>query len=165
MGEEEQRAAAKEEQEDEDHPTKDLSQLDEGEDGEEKDMERSPTLIVTPLSVITNWQDQFSTHVFPGHLNAYTYHGPGRNKDVAFLEKHDVIITTYNILATEYNDPQELAGLTEEGKINPKLKKQRTIKQSPLFDICWKRVVLDEAQIGRAVQQECRDRSRMPSSA
>jgi hypothetical protein len=37
-------------------------------------------------------------------VSVYVYHGAGRTKDVEELKKHSIVITTYNILATEYRD-------------------------------------------------------------
>ena len=37
------------------------------------------TLIVCPLSVITNWQSQIRTHVKLLKLSVCTYHGPERH--------------------------------------------------------------------------------------
>uniref|UniRef100_A0A8C3SU50 Helicase like transcription factor n=1 Tax=Chelydra serpentina TaxID=8475 RepID=A0A8C3SU50_CHESE len=61
------------------------------------------TLIICPLSVLSNWIDQFEQHIRPDvHLNIYIYYGPDRSKDPAFLSKQDVVLTTYNILASDY---------------------------------------------------------------
>ncbi|KAG6926490.1 helicase like transcription factor, partial [Chelydra serpentina] len=47
--------------------------------------------------------DQFEQHIRPDvHLNIYIYYGPDRSKDPAFLSKQDVVLTTYNILASDY---------------------------------------------------------------
>ncbi|XP_067410719.1 helicase-like transcription factor isoform X2 [Emydura macquarii macquarii] len=61
------------------------------------------TLIICPLSVLSNWIDQFEQHISPDvHLNIYVYYGPDRSKDPAFLSKQDIVLTTYNILASDY---------------------------------------------------------------
>src|SRR5690242_18172707 len=36
------------------------------------------TLVVCPLSVISNWQDQINAHIKPKYLTVYTYHGAQR---------------------------------------------------------------------------------------
>ncbi len=60
----------------------------------------APTLIVCPLSVITNWEQQVLHHFHPAQcLTVYTYHGPNRSRDVNQLKGYDLIITTYNILS------------------------------------------------------------------
>ncbi|XP_028587090.2 helicase-like transcription factor isoform X1 [Podarcis muralis] len=81
------------------------------------------TLIICPLSVLSNWIDQFEQHVDPGvHLNIYVYYGSERSKDPAVLSRQDVVLTTYNILASDYG----------------------ARGNSPLHKLKWLRVVLDE---------------------
>ncbi|EMP38013.1 Helicase-like transcription factor [Chelonia mydas] len=69
------------------------------------DSEEGPrtTLIICPLSVLSNWIDQFEQHIRPDvRLNIYVYYGPDRSKDPAFISKQDIVLTTYNILASDY---------------------------------------------------------------
>ncbi|PKY61794.1 hypothetical protein RhiirA4_282331, partial [Rhizophagus irregularis] len=82
------------------------------------------TLIVTPLSVLDNWVDQINIHVKKGSLSYYVFHGINRNNDPEFLKDHDIIITTYAILAQ--SDIKERSGL---------------------LAIKWLRVILDEGHI------------------
>ncbi|KAJ6669426.1 hypothetical protein lerEdw1_008235 [Lerista edwardsae] len=81
------------------------------------------TLVICPLSVLSNWMDQFEQHVDAGvGLNIYVYYGSERNKDPAILSKQDVVLTTYNVLASDYG----------------------ARGSSPLHKLKWLRVVLDE---------------------
>nr|XP_033813689.1 helicase-like transcription factor isoform X2 [Geotrypetes seraphini] len=81
------------------------------------------TLIVCPLSVLSNWIDQFEQHVKPTvHLNIYVYYGPDRSKESAVLSKQDVVLTTYSVLTHDY----------------------ACRSNSPLHKVKWLRVVLDE---------------------
>ncbi|XP_071803107.1 helicase-like transcription factor [Asterias amurensis] len=83
-----------------------------------------PTLIVCPLSVLSNWLNQFEEHVRPDvDLNLYTHYGSDRVKSHGKLLGQDVILTTYNTLAADF-----------------KAKKGN----SPLHKVDWLRVVLDE---------------------
>eukprot|EP00457_Paulinella_chromatophora_P001352 gb/GEZN01001354.1/.p1 GENE.gb/GEZN01001354.1/~~gb/GEZN01001354.1/.p1 ORF type:complete len:1020 (-),score=259.69 gb/GEZN01001354.1/:53-2983(-) len=131
----------------------------------------APTLIVCPLSVISNWQQQFDRHVTPGYMNCYLYHGPQRVKEPNFLRRYDVIITTYDILKREYKpEPGEKTDKTEgtaasvtpanteeqgyggemgDEQESPQQLEQEEDQPSPLFKIQWQRVVLDEAHIIR----------------
>ncbi|KAJ7045638.1 SNF2 family N-terminal domain-containing protein [Mycena alexandri] len=98
-----------------------------------KDFSNS-TLIVAPLSVLSNWEKQIDDHCVPGSLKYYTYYGTKRDISPKELRKFDVVITTYQTVAGEHDD---------KGSAAPS-KKKKKVEQS-LFDIQWKRVVLDEA--------------------
>ncbi|KAG8431459.1 hypothetical protein GDO86_018655, partial [Hymenochirus boettgeri] len=81
------------------------------------------TLIICPLSVLSNWIDQFEQHVKRDvNLNIYIYYGPERTKDPLVLSTQDVVVTTYNVLTSDYGSEYE----------------------SPLHKMKWLRVVLDE---------------------
>lgn len=82
------------------------------------------TLIVCPLSVLSNWVTQLEEHTIPGGLGVHLYHGSERIKDPKLLSKFDIVLTTYNILATE--------GASES---------------STLQKVKWLRIILDEAHL------------------
>lgn len=92
-----------------------------------------PTLIVAPVSVMSNWSDQIARHVLDeSALRVHVYHGAGR-KD--FLPKDfkqfDVVITTYGTLSVEC--------MPKGSKNPPKLPTKRG-----LYSLQWRRIVLDE---------------------
>ena len=63
-------------------------------DGEIKLLRNAKTtLLISPLSAVTNWEDQIKTHIKPGSLSYYIYHGPNRRNDISELTKHDIVIT------------------------------------------------------------------------
>ncbi|KAF6820228.1 rad5-like protein (SNF2 family domain-containing protein) [Colletotrichum sojae] len=81
-----------------------------------------PTLIVAPLSVMSNWEQQIRRHVKKEHLpTIFTYHGSNQ-ATTKELCKYRVVITSYNKLAVE-------------GKKG---------NSAPLIGTTWRRVVLDE---------------------
>lgn len=90
------------------------------------------TLIVCPLSTITNWEEQIKQHLQPGALSYHIYHGPSRIKDAARLASFDIVITTY-------------------GSVSNELGSRRKGKEGlyPLEEIGWFRIVLDEAHMIR----------------
>ncbi|XP_046585376.1 helicase-like transcription factor [Haliotis rubra] len=84
------------------------------------------TLIICPLSVMSNWQGQIEEHAHPNvHIDVHLYYGNQRCKDVNLLKQKDVVITTYGILLSEF-------------------KEYLTKGASPLMTTEWLRVVLDE---------------------
>ncbi|KAL7547677.1 hypothetical protein ACHAWF_010962 [Thalassiosira exigua] len=94
------------------------------------------TLIVCPVSVLSNWTDQVSQFVAPGVLSVQLYHGANRHAILPEVRAGhvDVLLVSYNTLAA---DCDALARRTA-----PKKKKAKT---ESIFDIDFHRIVLDEA--------------------
>lgn len=83
-----------------------------------------PTLIVAPVSVMSNWAQQIKRHVKEEHQpQVLVYHG-GEKKSAEELAKYDVVITSYGRLARE-RDQGVYRALTSD-------------------NFKWRRVVLDE---------------------
>ena len=76
------------------------------------------TLIVCPVSVLSNWEQQIAEHT-DGSLSVCRYHGASKTKVTDELARHDVVITTYGTLTAD--------------------------KGAVLNKVKWLRVVLDEA--------------------
>ncbi|KAJ8527551.1 hypothetical protein K7X08_015002 [Anisodus acutangulus] len=89
-----------------------------------------PTLVVCPPAVFSSWTSQIEEHTKSGSLKSYIYYGE-RTGDANELEKYDIVLTTYSILASE-----------------------DTWIDSPIKKIEWWRVVLDEAHVIKNVKAQ-----------
>jgi len=58
-----------------------------------------PTLVVCPVSVLGNWQRELAR--FAPALTVHAHHGSDRHDTVAVLGEHDVVLTTYSLLARD----------------------------------------------------------------
>ena len=85
---------------------------------------------VVPLSVLSNWEKQIEDHVKEGALSYCVYYGTGRKMTPDELKKYDVVLTTYQTVATEHGN------LGKNGANGPSQKKQKMDKG--LFDMRWK---------------------------
>ena len=84
-----------------------------------------PTLIVAPVSVMSNWDQQMRQHVHPDRLpKVLLYHGDTKAIGTKDLMNSDVVITSYGKLAREREEGVGKVLLDEKVK--------------------WRRVVLDE---------------------
>ena len=90
------------------------------------------TLLVCPLSVISNWEEQLASHIRPEAFSYYVYHGGSRCHDMDILSTKDVIITTYSIVSSELYR-----------------RKGKPTVSSPFLNMNFFRVVLDEAHMIR----------------
>ena len=88
------------------------------------------TLVVAPLALIKQWEAEIKDKVDSSlDLRVCVHHGPQRTKSFRDLKKYDVVITTYQILVSEYSSSSD----TPDGV------------QFGCFGIHWYRVILDEA--------------------
>ena len=95
------------------------------------DRNAKTTLLVAPLSTLNNWEEQIGAHIEENTIRYYVYHGNNRTTDLDELSNYDMIITTYSIISSEYN----------------RRSKKRDV--SPLFQLNFFRIVLDEAHMIR----------------
>src|SRR5271155_10796 len=94
---------------------------------------RQPTLIVAPLSVMSNWSAQAATHVHKKHApRVLIYHGSSKKEMTAKdFEEYDLVITTYQTMTLELFP----YGTTKPAKVP---------SQKGLFSTTFRRIVLDE---------------------
>lgn len=126
------------------------------------------TLIVCPVSILSNWTKQITDHVQEGLLSVHvcasfapsslapahfrtTDHGDGRNISAAKLAKFDVVITAYPALSSDLAVAGQ-AKVKKAGKDDDygSAKKKARKSDGPLFQLKWKRVVLDEGSLLRS---------------
>lgn len=83
---------------------------------------------MVPLSVLSNWEKQIQDHCAPGALTVCVYYGPNRSMSPQELAGYDVVLTTYQTVASEHSGtaPSDGPG-----------KKKRKIGKS-LFEVQWK---------------------------
>lgn len=60
------------------------------------------TLIVTPLALIQQWANEIRTKTQDGRIKVLVHHGQSRSRDAATFLHYDVIITTYQVIASDY---------------------------------------------------------------
>lgn len=88
------------------------------------------TLIVAPLALIKQWEAEIKDKVSASHsLKVLVHHGPNRTKSVDKLKTYDVVITTYQVLASEHGSCGEGPNGLKKG----------------CFGVHWYRTMLDEA--------------------
>ncbi|PGG99302.1 hypothetical protein AJ79_08569 [Helicocarpus griseus UAMH5409] len=102
------------------------------------------TLIITPPAILEQWQQEISSHA--PSLRCMYYQGINRTKLdneelVKELASCDVVLTTYSVLQREvhYAEDPPARALRHAKKILP--------RKSPLVQISWWRVCIDEAQM------------------
>ncbi|XP_020858418.1 transcription termination factor 2 [Phascolarctos cinereus] len=96
------------------------------------------TLIICPASLIHHWKKEIEKRVSGNRLRIYLYHGSHREQHAKALSIYDVVITTYSLLA------KEIPTRKEEGTVPAT---DACVKDctSPLLQIVWARIILDEA--------------------
>jgi SWI/SNF-related matrix-associated actin-dependent regulator of chromatin subfamily A3 len=79
------------------------------------------TLIVAPVGVMSNWEQQLRRHVYEEHMpSVLIFHGAARQTAAKALKDFGVIVTSYGTLSSE------------------------AASNGPLTKLNWRRVVLDE---------------------
>ncbi|KAF2191078.1 hypothetical protein K469DRAFT_746516 [Zopfia rhizophila CBS 207.26] len=79
------------------------------------------TLVVTPKSTIPAWQEQIKRHIRRRKMRVAVYHGSTRRGLSASFKNHDIILTTYETLRSEW------------------------VANGAIYSENWYRLILDEA--------------------
>lgn len=105
----------------------------------------SATLIITPPAILQQWKNELQG--LAPSLSVFVYEGlrveAGKSDHEALIlrcTQHNVVLTTYNVLAREIH-------YTETPHRSLRHKRRYDKRLSPLTQIYWWRVVLDEAQM------------------
>ncbi|KAJ3317695.1 hypothetical protein HDU76_001082 [Blyttiomyces sp. JEL0837] len=137
--------------------------------------ETKTNLIVAPLALVKQWEEEIKTKAKTGSLSVLVHHGPNRTKDPAQIMKHDVVITTYAIVTSDLpkapkkkkstaqgkglksivlkdsddedgEDIEDSSGSDSDSAPAGKIRRSAKPQIGPLFRCKFWRVILDEAQ-------------------
>ena len=103
------------------------------------------TLIITPPAILEQWKQEFESHA-PA-LRVFHYTGIQRHPEISddalmeLLADYDIVLTTYKVLSREvhYTGDVPNRSLRHQKRFEP--------RRTPLTQIHWWRVCLDEAQM------------------
>lgn len=110
------------------------------------------TLVITPLSLMSQWESEVKKFTSNGFLTVYQFHGPKRTTDPHVLGQYDIVISSYNTIASEYASIVD----DEDDEDGKRYKKSNEIKKptrgkvskgSVLERVSFQRIILDEAHV------------------
>jgi SNF2 family DNA or RNA helicase len=120
-------------------------------------VESRATLIVTPPSILTQWQREISRHatnlkvvVYPG-IKDLCSRPSSRQENLHLLNPRvladaDVVLVTFQVLDSDLNHSDDNPFTGDVGSKQLRGQKRHIVLPSPLTSIKWHRVCLDEAQ-------------------
>ncbi|XP_067840174.1 E3 ubiquitin-protein ligase SHPRH [Heptranchias perlo] len=113
-----------------------------------KPVPTSATLIISPSSICHQWVDEINRHVRSSSVSILVYQGVKKHGFIQphALAKHEIVITTYDVLRSELNYVDIPHSNSDDGRRLRKEKRYMAIP-SPLVAVEWWRICLDEAQM------------------
>ncbi|KAH6913909.1 SNF2 family N-terminal domain-containing protein [Coprinopsis sp. MPI-PUGE-AT-0042] len=96
------------------------------------------TLIVAPVSILSNWEKQIQDHVVLGVLSTYLYYGNNRSISADDLKKYDIVITTYQTITGEHPESAPAGN-----------KRRKSLTGRCLRFLGRQRIILDEGHVIR----------------
>jgi SNF2 family DNA or RNA helicase len=113
------------------------------------DLACKTTLIIAPVALMRQWEKEIERHVHPRHrLSVHLYHGSGKNADFARLRQHDVVLTTFGSLTSEYKqrESSKEAILNDQELRNPSMRRKAKDRLALMGPECmWYRIIIDES--------------------
>ena len=102
------------------------------------------TLVVCNVSLVSQWYDEAVSKLSGmGKQSVYRYYGGARVRDASQLANYDIVVTTYNVLASDWRGGRKKkAGQKGDGA---ELETDANWKPGPLQQVHWWRIVLDES--------------------
>ncbi|PSS31981.1 hypothetical protein PHLCEN_2v2223 [Hermanssonia centrifuga] len=92
-----------------------------------------PNLVIAPTVAVMQWRNEIEAHA--EGMDVLVWHGQSRETDIKSLKKHDVVLTTYAVVESCFRKQQ--SGFKRKGMI--------VKEKSPVHQIVWNRIILDEA--------------------
>lgn len=106
------------------------------------------TLLVCPLSIISNWEGQIRQHwEKKNQPSIYIYHGSSRLRDPHVLANYDIVITTYSTLGFEFSHQTTWTAAAGREDHESDLPHKGKDAPNTCQRIEWFRIVLDEAHL------------------
>jgi SNF2 family DNA or RNA helicase len=111
------------------------------------------TLIIAPVALMRQWEKEIGVHIKERHkLSVYLYWGKGKKADFNTLRRHDVVLTTFGTLTSEFKQKES----PRETTLNEREKNEQGFQRNPREKLAllggecmWYRIIIDEAHIIR----------------
>ena len=118
--------------------------------------EPKTTLIICPVSVMSNWVMQVEQHLLPNTLKVGLYHGSDRANLLSTSSDLDILVTSYGTISTEFSNhsSKAAAGKKQADTENQSPKKKKAKLAPSIFEKQFRRIILDEAHTIRNVQSK-----------